>query len=315
MKDRGFIHCFGKALCVAVLLPVLFSCGLLINRKSPVYFAGPAVVGDYKPLGQVKEVRYPDSHPGPSLRRMIVYLPAEYDAAGEKRYPVVYLLHGARGYETSWIRKGDVYHLTDSLISHRLAEPYILVMPNVNQYDDDGDFDHSRYKDALESVLEVDGSVESGFIHDVVDCIDRNFRTLPDKAHRAIAGLSIGGLKSIYISANFPEAFDYVGAFSPMTWTFFKSSPERDFYNGLDDKLAVQFGDNPPKGYYLMSGKTDYIHFAAEDFHKKLDKKGYPHQYFLSEGSHEWYNWKDYYVLMMQLVFKDGSIDKNDTRR
>ena len=315
MKNRSLTPCLCKALCVATLLTVFCSCGLLINRKSPVYFAGPAVSDDDKPLGQVKEVRYPDSHPGPSLRRMIVYLPAEYDPAGDKRYPVVYLLHGARGYETSWIRKGDVYHLTDSLITHHLAEPYILVMPNVNQYDDDKDFDNSRYKDALESVLEVDGSVESGFIHDVVDCIDRNFRTLPDKAHRAIAGLSIGGLKSIYLSANFPDVFDYVGVFSPMTWTFFKNSPEKDFYTGLEDKLAVQFGDNPPKGYYLMSGKADYIHFATETFHKKLDKKGYAHQYIISEGSHEWYNWKDYYVLMMQLVFKDGGIEKTDVKQ
>ncbi|MCR4566282.1 MAG: hypothetical protein K5651_09380, partial [Bacteroidales bacterium] len=61
---------------------------------------------------------------------MIIYLPADYYQSGE-RYPVVYLLHGARGYETSWIRKGDIFQKTDSLFTNNLAAHFILVMPNV----------------------------------------------------------------------------------------------------------------------------------------------------------------------------------------
>ena len=286
----------------AVLL--LSSCGIFRNRKSPDYHAGSPYIGSYVPDGTIQELRYPSSVPGPTERRMIVYLPADYDSTAT-RYPVAYILHGARGYETSWIKKGDIFHLTDSLMRSGRAKPFILVMPNVNQYDDDKDFDDSRYKDAAESMLEVDGTVESGFIHDVVSFVDEKFRTIPDKAHRAIAGLSIGGLQSIYLSANHPEYFDYIGVFSPVTWLPYKNSPYQGFYKKTDEKLAAQFGQNPPRGYYIMTGKADYIHFAAEDFHKKLDKKGYTHYYILSEGSHEWYNWKDYYLLLMENAFKD----------
>lgn len=132
---------------------------------------------------------------------MIVYLPEGYDESG-KRYPVVYMLHGARGYETSWILKGDILHITDSLVTGGLAEPAIIVMPNVNQYDTDADMDLSRRKSALESLFEIDGTVETAFLNDVVAFTDNHFRTIPDKRHRAIGGLSIGGLHSLYISAN-----------------------------------------------------------------------------------------------------------------
>lgn len=296
--SRIFKH---TVLLVAVLF-LTASCGVFRNRWSPAYYAGKPVSGDYRPKGIVDEVYYPGSVPGPTMRRMIVYLPGDY-YQNEKDYPVVYLLHGARGYETSWIRKGDILRLTDSLLTHQLAEPFILVMPNVNQYDNDADFEYSRYKDAFESLFEVDGTVESGFMHDVVQFVDKIFRTRAEKSGRAIAGLSIGGLQCIHLSASHPDAFDYIGVFSPITWTIFKASPYKKFFDGLDGKLEVQFR-NPPKGYYIYTGKNDYVHFAARDFHKKLQKRSYPHYYIETNGSHEWYNWKDYYISFMEAIFK-----------
>lgn len=297
------IPSFCKYLVVlASLLLFSASCGVFRNRQSPVYYAGRPASGNYQPKGVVDEVYYPGSVPGPTMRRMIVYLPDEYYQS-EKDYPVVYLLHGARGYETSWIRKGDILQLTDSLIAQHVVEPFILVMPNVNQYDNDADFENSRYKDAFESLFEVDGTVESGFMHDVVRYVDQLFRTRAEKSGRAIAGLSIGGLQCIHLSANYPDAFDYIGIFSPITWTIFKASPYKTFFDGLDGKLEAQFRD-PPKGYYIYTGKNDYVHFAAHDFHKKLQKKSYPHYYVETNGSHEWYNWKDYYVFFMKEIFK-----------
>ena len=287
---------------LALMVVCTVSCGIFRNRQSPTYYAGKPVSGEYQPQGIVEEVSYRSSVPGPTQRRMIVYLPSDYYQS-EESYPVVYLLHGARGYETSWIRKGDILQLTDSLLTHRIVEPFILVMPNVNQYDNDADYEYSRFKDALESLFEVDGTVESAFLHDVVDFVDNIFRTRAEKSGRALAGLSIGGLQAIHLSANAPEAFDYVGVFSPITWTLLKESPYKKFFDGLDNKLEVQF-NHPPKGYYIYTGKHDYVHFAASDFHKKLGKKSYPHYYIETNGSHEWYNWKDYYVFFMKEVFK-----------
>ena len=282
----------------------LTSCGVFRNTKSETYHPGPAI-RDYQPEGIVEEVIYPASVPGPTSRRMIVYLPAEY-ATRQDRYPVFYLLHGARGYETSWIRKGRVYQSTDSLWREGKAAPCIIVMPNVNQYDNDEDYDGGRFKDAWESIWEVDGTVESAFVNDVVKLVDSLYRTIPDKEHRAIAGLSIGGYQSIYFGANHPDVFGYIGAFSPYMWGLGKSTTYRKhFYSNLHKKMGVQFGDNPPDGYYLYAGKWDIMRPATLKVHFFMNRKGFQHSYFRYPGSHDWKKgWIDEYQDMLQRVFK-----------
>ena len=273
-----------------ILIGILLSssCGIVRFRSSESYLPGPAIRADYTPKGIVEEVVQPCSVPGPTTRRIIVYLPADYYGTGQ-RYPVLYLLHGARGYETSWIRKGQVYHTADSLWAAGKAVPCIIVMPNVNQYNDDGDYAGGRYKDAYESILEVDGIVESAFMHDVVTLVDSLYRTKPDQAHRAIAGLSIGAYQSIYFGANYPEAFGYIGAMSPYMWSLgHPSIPRSKFYGGLHRKLKRQFMDNPPKGYFLYAGQKDMMRPATHNLHMYMNKKGYPHQYSKYPGSHSW---------------------------
>ena len=274
-------------------------------RNAPTYHAGPAQKTGYAHEGIIEEVYVDCSVPGPTRRRMIVYLPKDYYQS-QKRYPVFYLLHGARGYETSWIRKGYVYETTDSLFRNGLAEPCIVVMPNVNQYNDDKDFEDSRFKDAFESIFEVNGVVETGFMQDVVHQVDSLYRTLPDKAHRAIAGLSIGGWQSIWITLNNPDSFDYIGAFSPYCWCMSApSSYRRHFYKGMYRKFKVQFQE-PPKGYYLYAGKWDIMRPSTVRLHQILEKKNYPHEYFVYPGSHDWPDgWIDEYRDMLQRVFKN----------
>jgi len=284
------------------------SCGVVRLRNSPVYHAGTPYKEGYEHKGIVEEVVYDCSVPGPSQRRMIVYLPPGYYRNLQKRYPVFYLLHGARGYETSWIRKGFVYESTDSLLAGGHAEPLILVMPNVNQYNDDQDFDKSRFKDALESIFEVDGTVESAFVRDVVQLVDSLYRTLPDKEHRAVAGLSIGGYQSLYFGANHPDVFGYIGAFSPYMWSLSRPTPYRKkFYGSLRKKMRLQYGgDNPPNGYYLYVGKRDIMHPSTFHLHKYMTQKGYPHDYSVYPGGHDWKNgWIEEFQDMLQRVFKD----------
>ena len=281
------------------------SCGIVRFRNAPTYHAGPAQKENYRHEGVIEEVFVDSSVPGPTRRRMIVYLPKDYYQS-QKRYPVFYLLHGARGDETSWIKKGYVLETTDSLIRHGLATPCIVVMPNVNQYNDDEDFDNSRFKDAFESIFEVNGIAETAFMQDVVARVDSLYRTIPDKAHRAIAGLSIGGWQSVWIALNNPTSFDYIGAFSPYTWgTSFPNSYRRRFYRGMYRKLKVQFQD-PPKGYYLYAGDWDIMRPSTIRFHQILEKRKYPHMYFRFPGSHDWIQgWIDEYKDMLQRVFKD----------
>ena len=160
---------------------VLCSCGVFRNRSVSYYYAGePVEESGYVPQGKVVEAWYPCSVKGPTQRRMIVYLPPDYDE-NDRPYPVIYLLHGARGHETVWIQRGQMFQVTDSLYNLGKTVPAIVVMPNVNQYNDDKDFENSRYKDAMESLFEIDGTVETGFVKDVVGYVDSHFRTIPER--------------------------------------------------------------------------------------------------------------------------------------
>ena len=288
------------------LLLTMSSCGVVRFRNAPSYHAGPPYKQGYQQEGIVEEVFHDCSVPGPTRRRMIVYLPADYYHTQE-RYPVFYLLHGARGYETSWIRKGFVYETADSLFHSGAAVPCIIVMPNVNQYNDDDDFENSRFKDAWESIWEVEGKVEWAFVDDVVHCIDSLYRTIPDKEHRAVAGLSIGGMQSIYFGANHPDVFGYIGAFSPYMWGLGKPNPyRRQFYGSLYKKMALQFADDPPQGYYLYAGKKDIMRPSTLRVHHHMNRKGYPHSYTRYPGSHDWTDgWIEEFQDMLQRVFKD----------
>ena len=294
-----------KFLPFILLILTMSSCGVVRFRNAPTYHAGAPYKAGYQQEGIVEEVVYGSSVPGPTSRRMIVYLPKDYYGS-ERRYPVFYLLHGARGYETSWIRKGFVYESTDSLFRSGLARECIVVMPNVNQYNDDRDFDNSRFKDAYESILEIDGAVESAFVKDVVGLVDSLYRTIPDKSHRAIAGLSIGGCQSVWLSMNHPDVFGYIGAFSPYMWGMSPPSKyRRKFYSHMYSKLRKQF-DNPPKGYYLYAGKKDIMRPSTDRFHQILEQRGYEHLYMKYPGSHDWHDgWIEEYQDMLQRVFKD----------
>ncbi|MBO6096260.1 MAG: esterase family protein [Bacteroidales bacterium] len=296
-----------KLLLLFITLIALSSCGVIRFASEERSHAGPAIrPQEYVPQNLVEEHYYPCSVPGPTQRRMIVYLPKDYYNNTES-YPVFYLLHGARGYETAWIRFGEVYQSTDSLWREGLAEKCIVVMPNVNQYDDDEDYDNARFKDAYESILELDGKVESAFRRDVVAYVDSVYRTIPDRAHRAVAGLSVGGYQSIFLAANFPGTFGYVGAMSPYMLGISKPGRYRwRFYSCLHPKMARQYRDYPPYGYYLYASQWDMMRPSTLKLHYWMNKKGFPHSYSKYPGSHDWpEGWTQEYKDMLQKVFKN----------
>ena len=242
--------------------------------------------------GIVETPLIPSSEPGMTERRAVVYLPHDYYGS-DRRYPVFYLIHGARGNELTWIEMGNILSTVDSLRSVGAASDFILVLPNMNSYRDDRDYSFSRAKTALGTFYGIDGTVESVFIDDVVSEIDRKYRTLADKNHRAIAGMSIGALQAIHISASSPDTFGSIGLFSAMNRSFIRPGKDSRFYNGLWNKLDRQF-ENPPLDYCIMIGKGDFFYPHMLLFDKKLARKGYPHSLYVAEGGHEWYNWQDF---------------------
>jgi enterochelin esterase family protein len=253
--------------------------------------------------GTLAKVWYPAPKLGMEQRRMTVYTPAGYEDNPTRRYPVRYLLHGAGGDENAWSELGRAQHILDNLIAQGKAEPMIVVMPNGNgaQKAVPGEYENSMYKPSFMNPRTMEGSIEVAF-PDLVNWIDSHYRTLADKQHRAIAGLSMGGFHSLYISANNPQMFGYVGLFSAAVSR--QGQGENGFiYQDLDRKLAQQFSPAPYL-YYIAIGRTDFLYKDNVDFRQRLDAKGYKYKYVETDGGHIWKNWRIYLNQFVPQLFK-----------
>lgn len=262
----------------------------------------PQIGEAYNRDGILEECFYDCSVPGPSRRRMYVYLPADYYET-EVRYPVLYLLHGARGNETSWIIKGDFLRHVDSLTASGKMAETIVVLPNTNEYKSDRDYGKSRLKGAMESFFEVNGAVEYAFVNDVVRTVDSLYRTVPQKDSRALAGLSIGALQSIYISAANPDCFGYIGLFSPLIRPTLNYGAYSSFFRQLKPKLKIQFA-RPPELYWVMIGRKDFLYPRVNAYCNYLTRNAYPYESLITPGGHDWPNWISYCDMFMERLWK-----------
>lgn len=234
-------------------------------------------------------------------RRLTIYTPPGYETS-EKRYPVLYLLHGMGGDEEAWIALGRTSQIMDNLIAQGKAEAMIVVMANGNiaQQAAPGESTEGFYKPNMQLPKTMDGSMEESF-PDVVNFIDKTYRTIKTKSGRAIAGLSMGGFHSMHISKQYPDMFDYVGLFSAAIMP--NENITSPIYENLSRKLKIQF-DKKPKLYWIAIGKTDFLYKANEDYRKILDEKGYRYTYYESEEGHIWKNWRIYLTEFVPLLFK-----------
>lgn len=257
---------------------------------------------DYSYDGILEQCIYKCSVGGPTERRLFVYLPADYYESTE-HYPTLYLLHGARGNELSWISKGNLLSNVDSLVRCGQMDKCIIVLPNTNQYKNDVDFAKSRIKGAIESFFENDGVAECSLIEDVVKQVESSYRVILAKSSRAIAGLSLGAMQAIHISATHPDMFDYIGLFSPVVHPCAQRSHCSALYKGLRRKQQVQFA-SAPKLYCIMIGRSDFFYPRMNGYCRYLRRKEYNHVYYVSPGGHQWYNWSMYCNLFLQQLWK-----------
>lgn len=255
----------------------------------------------FHPEGTLQDVYYRCSTPGPEYRRMLVYLPKGYEENDTTRYPVMYLFHGARGNETSWIIDGNMMAIQDSLVACGKVMPTIIVLTNMNSYVDDDDYANSRFKRPFESFFETDGTAEATFVQDVVSLIDSRYNTVPDKDHRIICGMSLGAMQATYISAANPDTFGYVGLLSPMIQGPIRYSPYSSFYSGLAKKQKVQYS-NPPKLHYIEIGRMDPFVEHMKHYRIYLEQRKIPYEFHLVRGAHQWKFWQLYYADFMKRV-------------
>ena len=237
-------------------------------------------------------------------RRLTVYTPYGYEANPKKKYPVLYLLHGAGGDEEAWSDLGRAAQIMDNLIAQGKAEPMIVVMPNGNA-GQTATFSQ-RSDNATPSFRGnqgVAGYFEAAF-PDIIKYVESNYRVIKKKSARAICGLSMGGMHTLYTSLNYPDLFDYVGLFSAATGGMGRAEgPHGDIYDDVENKLVRQF-KHAPQLYWIGIGKEDFLYQANVQYRALLDKGGYPYEYYENDRGHIWPNWRIYLTIFAQRLFK-----------
>ncbi|WP_297337135.1 esterase [Algoriphagus sp.] len=245
--------------------------------------------------------RWYDS-PGLNMdRRITIYTPPGYEKSTET-YPVLYLLHGAGGDEEAWINLGRTAQILDNLIAQGKAKPMIVVMPNGNVIQDGAPGEGSKnfYKPTFMIPNTMDGTYEGAF-EDIINFVESNYRVKADKAHRAIAGLSMGGYHTLHISRYYPNTFDYMGLFSAAIMP--REDATGKVYSNFDETLQAQM-DNGYELYWIAIGKTDFLYEANTEYRAKLDAMNMPYEYVESEGGHTWRNWRVYLSQFAPLLFQ-----------
>jgi enterochelin esterase-like enzyme len=268
------------------------------------FIAGNGKADLYKvndvPHGTVARRWY--NSPGNEMtRRITIYTPPGYES-GDKKYPVLYLLHGMGGDEEAWMALGRTSQILDNLIAQGKAVPMIVVMPNgnVSQKAAPGESDKGFYKPAMQLPNTMDGKMEETFI-DIIRFVESNYRIQNNKANRAIAGLSMGGFHSLHISRYYPNTFDYIGLFSAAISP--DSKVKSKVYDDIDATLEKQ-KNNGYKLYWIGIGKADFLYKLVQQYKSKLDSLKMPYEYRESEGGHTWVNWRIYLSEFVPELFR-----------
>lgn len=237
------------------------------------------------PHGEVRAVWYRSKATG-LMRRAFVYTPPGYDADNQRRYPVLYLQHGAGESERGWSTQGRVNFIVDNLIAAGKAKPMIIVMDNGYAARPGA----TGRPGAAEDFAQV-------ITLDLVPLIDGRYRTLAGRENRAIAGLSMGAMQALRVGLRHPELFSVIGWFSGAERQF-------DAKTSLDGALADAAKANAQRRLLWLGCGLQENPVGRTDFHEKLDAAGIRHTWFTCDGTHEWQVWRKHLHEFAQVVFK-----------
>jgi enterochelin esterase-like enzyme len=246
------------------------------------------------------------SIPSAILKRTVkysIYLPQNYEA-GNRKYPVLYLLHGYTDNETGWTQYGEVSSIADKAISSGDATPMIIAMPDggVTWY-----INESSGKERFEDF----------FVQEFIPYIDSVYRTRNTKQFRAVAGLSMGGFGTLIYSLKHPELFSAAAPLSAAVWT------DEQFIDFADDRYKETFEHlfGPAKGkeritvhykknsilniintsapkqfdgirFYIDCGDKDFLIKGNMALHAAMIDKKIEHEFRVRSGVHDWIYWR-----------------------
>jgi enterochelin esterase family protein len=293
------------------------------NVWSLVYVPGSDATDTKQvPHGAVAAVTYYSTALS-KFRRMHVYTPPGYEAGGSQKYPIFYLLHGAGDCDDSWTSVGRAGFIFDNLIAAKKMRPMVVVMPagHTNTTPAAAPAAPTAAASAAPSAAAPPlDDFARDFLTDLMPYAEKNYRVMTDRAHRAIAGLSMGGSQTLNVAFHRLEQFAYIGVFSsgatlgggrgaapgaagapqppaaapgPTAW-------ETAHLADLDDPKLKK----GTKLIWLSTGVNDGLIANTRNTVEMLKKHGFTPVFKESPGGHTWINWRNYLVEFAPLLFQ-----------
>ncbi|MCD0468762.1 alpha/beta hydrolase-fold protein [Flavobacterium sp. JAS] len=260
--------------------------GIEIPNKEGDFYALKDV-----PHGEIRINKY-FSKATNSWREMYVYTPPGYENSTEK-YPVLYLLHGGGEDQTGWATQGKANLILDNLIAENKANPMIIAMLDGNMGNTGGvaGFNENALK-AFENELKTGA----------IPFVENHFKVAKDSKNRALAGLSMGGLQTLYTGVKNSDMFSYIGVFSSGWWANnpVLSEPQYEF---MKNNVAT-INSNIKEFWISMGGKEDIAFENCKIMRSKFDQFGIKYKYSEYSGGHTWPVWRHDLFMFAPLLFQ-----------
>src|SRR4030095_11011554 len=227
-----------------------------------------------------------------SWRQFYIYTPPGYDVNINEKYPVLYILHGGGEDERGWATQGKTDIILDNLIAEKKVKPMLVVMP-------DGNFGTGGLAGFNENVLRT---FENELKNVVIPFIEKNYRTETNGNNRALAGLSLGGLQTLYAGLRNTAMFSYLGVFSS---GWFANQPAlSDPQYAFMKENATSINNNLKSFWIAMVGNEDSAYNNCKIMLATFDEMGIKYTYSEYPGGHTWPVWRNNLYNFAQVLFK-----------
>jgi enterochelin esterase-like enzyme len=258
--------------------------GIEVPFKGDDYYAIKDV-----PHGEIRIKNY-YSTVSRTWRRFYIYTPPGYDINTSEKYPVLYILHGGGEDERGWATQGKTDLIIDNLIAEKKAKPMLVVMP-------DGNVKASGFG---ENVIKM---FEAELIRCIIPFVEKNYRAETDSRNRALAGLSMGGIQTLYVGINNSHLFSYLGVFSS-GWIIPMQSKIADAQYDFMKKNIDTIKSNIKLFWIAMGGKEDIAYNNCQIMLAKFDEMNIKYAYSEYPGGHTWPVWRNNLYNIAPLLFK-----------
>jgi enterochelin esterase-like enzyme len=272
------------------LLTAFLICANITFAQTTITPASPGfdVVRTDIPHGKIDTISYNSTTVG-TTRQALIYTPPGYST--DKKYPVLYLLHGIGGDKMEWLNGGHPEVILDNLYAQNKIEPMIVVMPNGRAMKDDSATGNIFAPDKVEAFA----TFEKDLLIDLIPFIEKNFPVIANRESRAIAGLSMGGGQSLNFGLGNLDKFAWVGGFSSAPNT---KSPEQLIPDPAKAKEQLKL-------LWISCGDKDGLITFSKRTHDYLVTNNVPHIYYVEPGgAHDFIVWKSGLYQFSQFIFK-----------